>query len=65
MKKIHFLQCFDVTDAVKDGIEDFNRLSGYNCQKRKPLVKPVVQKIKKPFKILTVTILAIIVKFFK
>jgi hypothetical protein len=65
MKKIHLLQCFDVTDAVKDGIEDFNRLSGYNCQMRKSEVKPVVQKVNKPFKILLVTVLAIIVKFFK
>ena len=38
MKKIHFLQCFDVADAVKDGIDDFNRLSGYAAKKSKVIV---------------------------
>jgi hypothetical protein len=64
MRKLHLLQCFDVTDAVKDGIDDFNRLSGYNCPDRKAPTKPVVKKVYKPFKILTVSILAIIVKIF-
>lgn len=65
MRKLHLLHCFDVTDAVKDGIDDFNRLSGCNCPVRKAATKPVVQKVYKPFKILTVLILAIIIKIFR
>jgi hypothetical protein len=65
MKKLHLLQCFDVTDAVQNGIDDFNSLSGYNRQKRKAATKAVIQKMNKPFKILSVTVLTIIVKFFK
>lgn len=65
MRKLHLLQCFDVTDAVKDGIAAFNRLSGNACQIQKETTKPVVQKVNKPFKILLLAILAIIVKVFK
>lgn len=65
MKKLHLLQSFDVTDAVKDGIDDFNRLSGNACQIKKEVIKPVVEKAYRPFKILSLAILAIIVKFFK
>jgi len=65
MKKLHLLQCFDVTDAVKDGIEAFNSLSGKAGRIEKEAAKPGVQKFKKPIKILSVAILAIIVKIFK
>jgi hypothetical protein len=65
MKKLHLLQCFDVTDAVKDGIEDFNRLSGNPCRIKKEAAKPVVQKFNKPYKILLVAVLATFVKLFK
>jgi hypothetical protein len=65
MRKLHLLHCFDVTDAVKDGIDDFNRLSGCKCPVSKAPTKPAVKKVYKPFKILTVSILAIIIKFFR
>jgi hypothetical protein len=65
MKKLHLLQCFDVTDAVKDGIEDFNRLSGYSCKSKIISSKHTDKNIKNPFKILWVVILAIIIKYFK
>ncbi len=65
MKKLHFLQCFDVTDAVNDGIEDFNRLSGNPCKTKKEAANQVVQKLNKPSKILLVAVLATFVKLFK
>lgn len=65
MRKLHLLQCFDVTDAVQNGIDDFNRLSGCNCPVSKAATKPVVKKMNKPAKILSVALLSIIIKFFK
>lgn len=65
MKKLHFLKCFDITEAVKDGIEDFNRLSGNSCTIKKSAGKPIVQKFNKSNKILLVAMLAVFVKIFK
>jgi hypothetical protein len=65
MKKLHLLQCFDVTDAVKDGIEDFNRLSGYRCKLNVAAARCTDKKLNKPFKILWVAILAMVIKIFK
>lgn len=65
MKKVNLLQCFDVTDAVQNGIDDFNSLSGYNCPVREAATKPDIKKMYKPVKILSVMLLAIIIKFLK
>ncbi len=65
MKKLHLLKCFDVTDAVKDGIEAFNNLSGKAGRIEKEAAKPVVKKFNKSGKILSVAIMATILKIFK
>jgi hypothetical protein len=66
MKKLHLLQCFDVTDAVKDGIEDFNRLSGYTAIKRKKVITPFKKSpVKNVFKLMALAIIALIMKVTK
>ena len=65
MKKVNLLQCFDITDAVQNGIDDFNRLSGCNSTPAKAFIKPDIEQMNKSEKILSVMLLAIIIKFFK
>lgn len=65
MKKIKFLQCYDVTDAVQDGIEDFNRLSGYSPKtklKIKSIKKPIVKNL---FNFISLTIITLLAKIIK
>ncbi len=65
MKKIKLLQCYDVTDAVQDGIEDFNRLSGYSPKiklKIIPIKKPIVKNV---FNFISLTIITLLAKIIK
>lgn len=65
MKKIHFLQCFDVADAVKDGIEDFNRLSGYASKKGKVIVPVKKTTVKQYLKFLSLAVITLLTKIIK
>jgi hypothetical protein len=66
MKKLHLLQCFDVTDAVKDGIDDFNKLSGFKSVETKEFIcHPKKTPAKNVFKMLTLSIIALAVKIIK
>ena len=65
MKKIHFLQCFDVADAVKDGIEDFNRLSGYAAKKSKIIVPAKKTPGKQHIKFISLAVITLLTKIIK
>jgi hypothetical protein len=65
MKKIHFLQCFDVADAVKDGIDDFNRLSGYAAKKSKVIVPEKKVRVKLSVKFIWLAVIPLLSRILK
>ena len=65
MKKLHLLQCFDVADAVQDGIEDFNRLSGYTPKKKLKIIPIKKPMLKNTFNFISLTIITLFAKIIK
>ena len=58
------LTCYDVDDAIKEGIADFNRLSGYTTKNKEPVIinKKKTNISKNRFWLLLVSVAAKIIR---